>query len=128
MTSGGRITGGVLALVGGALLLISALTFSPFLIILFPGLVITILFTYIVAALAIVGGILLLVDKTAGGILAVIGGALAIVLCMIHVIGIYWMVDPLLPIWYVEGGIQIAIDPILALVNKIVGIAVGSEL
>lgn len=71
--------------------------------------------------LAILGGILLLINKTVGGILAIIAGAMLI-------IGFWIYIDPFTPLatnWAALQGPGFYIDPILSIVGGIVGLAVG---
>ena len=75
--------------------------------------------TMLCGVLALVGRILLCVDKTAGGILAIIGGAFYIVGSFIPITGIFSLTEFFFSFW---------IDPALALVGGIFGLAVGSEL
>ncbi|NVM56214.1 MAG: hypothetical protein HWN66_21135 [Candidatus Helarchaeota archaeon] len=129
MTKGGRIAGGVLAIVGGALLLIAA--FTVFAIIAAAKLAgfdqeamlftIQMIVTLMCGVLALVGGILAVVDKSVGGILALVGGALATVGMFIPIgsLGI-------LPINFAIS--FIFVDPFLALAGGITAVAVGSEL
>ena len=131
MAKGGRIAGGILALIGGGMgtfagilsfLLMIPTSSSAFLI---TGGV-----TTICGVLGVVGGILLLVDKTAGGVLAIVGGTVVLVGIFItidsgsYISGIYiiyWTAT-------VATHLMFYIDPALMLVGGIVGLAVGSEL
>jgi hypothetical protein len=69
--------------------------------------------------LALIGGILLILDKTIGGILPIIAG-------IVSVIGYQF--------WIIEGAVSVRlvgnlyyIDPILMLVGAIIGLAAGKE-
>jgi hypothetical protein len=79
-----KIVGGMLALVGGAFILLQILAFWP---LFFMGLeeTICLIVNLTLTGLAVVGGILGLAGKTAGGILAIIAGALAIIFGIITV-------------------------------------------
>lgn len=127
MAKGGRIAGGILALIGGAMLILKAFLTLFWLILLWPPMALVFMTTLVCGILAVVGGILLLVDKLAGGILALIAGALGIILTFFIAVPPFGMVDPLLVLYSFDTGV-IGIDPLLALVGGIVGIAVGSEL
>ena len=114
MTKGGRVAGGVLAIIGGALVLLAGfLNFMPGPLTYFTAGVGAVTW----GILGLVGGILLCVDKTAGGILAIIGGTG-------NIIGVFvltWFNFPF-------GAGSFFIDPFLLLAGGIVGLAVGSEL
>jgi len=117
MTKGGRIAGGILAIVGGAFIVIAGIMILS-LISYDPSIMISVIATLASGALAVIGGILLLVDSTAGGVLALIGGAFCIVGSFIPI----YMTIPLTVHFF-----NFWIDPALALVGGIVGLAVGSS-
>lgn len=124
MTKGGRIAGGIIALIGGGISLIPALLPMVFLGC-DPRITIMVLVTLVCAVLGIIGGILLLTDKTAGGILALIGGTLPIIGQHIH------LGNVLCGSWWV--GITLAItlnyylNCIPIIVGGILGLSIGSE-
>lgn len=71
MAKGGRIAGGILSIIGGGLALLTAFLF--FMTVDPSELVVPVIFG-VSGTLGVLGGILLLVDKRIGGILAIIGG------------------------------------------------------
>ncbi len=121
MTKGGRLAGGILAIVGGSLLIAGG--FSAFYLVSLgadlyntTGLV-----TLLCGLLALIGGILLCKDINAGGPIALVGSLIAIIGLFIN-IGHYGILPVQLTITFV------LVDPFLALGGSIAGIAVGSEL
>jgi hypothetical protein len=122
MTKIGRIIGGILAIAGGSLTTLSAVAISPMLPS-YPLAVITFALTIGIGILAIVGGILLLLDKTIGGIFAIVAGALLIIGAWIDLApGI-----PLMTHLTMVIGIGFYIDPLLAICGGIVGLVVGKK-
>lgn len=125
MTKGLRLAGGILALVGGSLQTIPAFMTMRF-ISCAATIAVMFLVTLTCAILGIVGGILLIKDKMAGGILALIGGVLPIIghfiTFGIEVCGSWWV------------GVSLAvtmafyIDCIPTIVGAILGLAAGSDL
>lgn len=121
MTKGGRIAGGVIALIGGGLIIIAAIIqYLAFMVSSNPAAITAMTASIALMALGIVGAILLLVDKTIGGVLALIAGVLIIAGQFIMVPG-------------TPGPIQLTaplagfLDALLLAVGGIVGLAVGSE-
>ena len=115
----GRIIGAILALIGGALITYAAIFVLDY-ISSYDEVIITFTLTLALGALAIIGGILLLLDKTIGGILALIAGAV--------VLAGFWIdigFAPLTVHWSMIAGIGFYIDPLLAIVGGIIGLAVG---
>ena len=80
-----KIVGGILALVGGAFIVLQILGFWPLLISGDPKYTSCLLLNLALCGLAIAGGIVGLTGKMTGGILAIIGGSLAIVFGLITV-------------------------------------------
>ena len=130
-----KITGGLLALIGGAFILIQALLFAD---VAFMSSEYTIAWLINIAllSLAISGGILGIVGKKAGGILALISGVLAICLGIITVYVTYTemmrpfsfftsTLDWFSPPDHIFAGISI--EALLILVGGIVIIATGSD-
>jgi len=126
MAKGGRIFAGIFSIIGSgiALLIAFVLWIMGILGVVFGELFLLISFFVMLACgvLGLVGGILLLVDKTAGGVLALIGGALDFVLSMILCIqgmeaGAFLMATVII----------FLIAPAMMLTGGIVGLAVGSE-
>jgi hypothetical protein len=123
MTKIGRIIGGILAIAGGGLTTYAAFSVLGYLEA-YPLTIVTFVVTLCLGILAIVGGILLIIDKTVGAIFAIIAGAIVIIGTWIHldpyiVLAINWA-------WYVAG-IGFYIDPLLAICGGIVGLVVGKE-
>lgn len=117
MAKGGRIAGGVLAIIGSALVLVAGLMTVMVTAILFPLLMTAGIGAILWGTLGLVGGILLLTDSTAGGVLALVGG-------IGDLVGIF----VLTMVGFPFGAGFIFVDPFLILVGGIVGLAVGSEL
>jgi hypothetical protein len=133
--SAGKITGGILALVGGAFILFQALLFIDN-IAGFPDEVIGWFVNIAICSLAIVGGILGLTGKRAGGMLALIGGAFAII-CGLITVYITWNMT-LWPYSFFTSTLNlfdepyhlfagISIEALLTLAGGIVIIASGSD-
>lgn len=129
MAKGGRKAGGVLAIIGGGMVILAG--FLAFLLILQSELfLITGGVTTVCGVLGLIGGILLLKDKTAGGVLALIAGVIILIgSFFILDSGSYWS-----GIWEIFWFAKVATylvffaDPVLLIVGGIVGLAVGSEL
>jgi len=115
MTRTARIVGGILAIAGGALMMLIIVTglkmgaFENLFLVL----------NLICGGMALIGGIILITDRAVGSILALIGSISFVILSFIP--------DP-------AGGYLTAsyfnhyyIDAILAIVGAIIGLAVGSE-
>ena len=122
MTKIGRIIGGILAIAGGGLTTYAAFTTLGYLEA-FPLGIVTLIVSLSCGFLAIIGGILLLLDKTVGAIFAIIAGAMLI-------IGFWINIDPMLPLaihWAMIMGPGFYIDPILAIIGGIIGLVVGKE-
>jgi hypothetical protein len=116
----GRIIGAILAIIGGGLITYAAISILDYIPV-YPELTITFTLTLIMGILAIVGAILLLLDKTIGGILPIIAGAIII-------LGFWIDIAPFVPLtvhWASIAGIGFYLDPLLAIIGGIVGIAVG---
>lgn len=137
MTKGGRIAGGILAIINGGFILvivIFALIFVLQYILTIPldqliNLV-NLFILLIPSVLALVGGILLCTDKTAGGILALIGGGGALfVLLTFFYIPSFITNDPNSWKFFFDTIAMIFLSGVwgLSIVGGIVGIAVGSE-
>ncbi len=123
MAKGGRIFGGVFSIIGAGIVLIMAWIYW-FINMLSPFFGIVAMWTSFLLLLAcgilgLVGGILLLVDKTSGGVLAIIGGALDFVLTIVFLITPTSMPWPLMLFFF--------IPPAILLTGGIVGTAVGKE-
>ena len=116
MTRTARIVGGILAIAGGALMIIVITTLLKI------GEINRLAFVInpICGGLALIGGICLIKDRAVGSILALIGSIIFVILSFIP--------DP-------AGGFLTQsyfnhffyIDAILAIVGAIIGLAVGSE-
>ena len=120
MTKIGRIIGGALSIIGGALTIYGCILGIEY-IQYFEEAIITFSVTLIFAIISIIGGILLILDKTYGGILPIIGGAMLI-------IGFWIPISPILSLttnWATIVNVGFYIDPILAIIGGIVGLAVG---
>ena len=127
--SAGRIVGGILALVAGALLLIAlfwamarwGLEFNDPII----------LWNLAVAALIIVGGILGLAKvKIAGGILALVGGGLSILGSLLFLLGVLWYFMPLSFFYFIiatEFTYVFALEAIIAIVGGIILLVSSKE-
>ncbi|MDD1778308.1 MAG: hypothetical protein LUQ65_09080 [Candidatus Helarchaeota archaeon] len=119
----GRIIGGILAIVGGALTTYAVTILIPYLET-YPNAIVTLAMTLCFGILGIIGGILLLLDKTVGGILAIIAGAMLIIGFWIHL-------DPMVTLtinWATQvAGIGFYIDPLLAIIGGIIGLVVGKK-
>lgn len=116
MTKGGRIAGGILAIVGGGIVVVEG--FLMVWLLIGGEEVAAVIFTHwILGSIGLVGGVLLLVDKTAGGIIALIAGVGGTFLMFVPFIDpLHWL-DTLIPFT----------DPVLILVGGLVGTIVGSE-
>lgn len=126
MTKIGRIIGGFLALTGAGFTLFTVLTVIGTLSI-DPLFTVPFVITLGLAVLAIVGGILLLVDKTIGGILPIIAGAVLIIGYWIIIGSVGMKEIPLAIHWAFVYGPGYYIDPLLAIAGGIVGLVVGSK-
>ncbi len=130
MTKGGRIFAGIFSIIGSGIELLLGL------VLIFVGVGtlstdpvvwIAVILFFVLGILGLVGGILNLTDKTAGGVLAIVAGTGGIIM----VIG-YWgylggvlggsadVLGVIMPLFF--------IPPAMMLVAGIVAIAVGSEL
>lgn len=132
MTNCGRIFGSIYSIFGGAFVLIMAYSiwfnlikgeagipiFGYIFEIDLTGGLFTI--TLIAGLLGVLGGILLLVDKTAGGVLVIIGGAIDLILSILLIV-------PLLPIPMLII-IFLVIQPIILLTGGIVGYSSGNRI
>ena len=126
MAKAGPIVGGILALAGGGLTIVAALMVMSWLS-LDPLFTVTFAMTLVLAILAIVGGILLLVGKKIGGILAIIAGGLLIAGFWIT-IGTYGFIEiPLATHWSTLSGPGFYLDPLLAIAGGIVGLVTVSS-
>ncbi len=108
MTKGGRIAGGILILIGGSLMLIMAV-FMLYWRYLISEWGITGIIELALAVLTIIGGFLLLTDKTVGVVLALTGGAFCLFGLLIP-FGLVTLTDTLLingidPMLVIFGGI-----------------------
>ncbi len=120
----GQMIGGILASVGGAMTTAAALIIIDG-ISEFPIAIITLILSLALGILAIVGGILLLLDKSAliGGILPIIAGAMLIV-------GFWIQIAPSIPLAVHLAmliGIGFYLDPILAIVGGILGLVFSKQ-
>jgi hypothetical protein len=115
MTKGGRIFGGIFALIGSAL----TLYFTYFSWTILLDLWVTLLLL-IAGACGVLGGILLLCDKTAGGVLAIIAGAITVILVPIYIYPFFGVL--------MAQAIVVFFSPGMLLIGGIVGTAVGSEI
>lgn len=118
----GRIIGAIIALVGGGLTFYAGIISLEYLSLADEVIIATIL-TFILAALALLGGVLLILDKSMGGILAIIAGGVLIVA--------FWIdIAPFVTLafhWAQLSNTGFYIDPLLIIVGGIIGLAVGSE-
>lgn len=129
MTKAGRKVGGILAIVGGVITFVVLFFWFGILMqgwIDYTETTIQCFTSMALAGVAITGGILTLKDKTVGGVLALIAGAILLV---------GWII----PLGHVNAVIEYGwsanvkltqtffIDPIIALVGGILGVAVSSE-
>jgi len=116
----GRIIGAILAIIGGGLIIFAAFLVLEYIAV-FNEAIITFTLTLIMGILAIVGAILLLLDKEIGGILAIIAGAI--------IIAGFWIdLTPFVPLtvhWASLAGPGFYIDPLLAIIGGIIGLVVG---
>ena len=130
--SGLKIAGGILSLIGGALVLLMQIIY-----IMTYAFSWGILIWMILPILAVVGGILLLVRKRAGGVIALIVGAiwLTIAILLNLGLGMEWM-DFLMIIppfsfflWYLDFTIwdYLFVEIVLVFVGGILGVAGGSD-
>lgn len=120
MTKSGRKVGGILAVVGGGIqIIMTYLSWGVY--ITHPEIppLIALVCSVVVVILGIVGGILLLADKTAGGVLALIAGA--------FIIGGSYVELYNSEIFKLASNFMF-LDPAFLLIGAIVGLAVGSEL
>lgn len=142
MTKSGRIAGSILAIIGGAMQVIIGLSWAfmeamiyssePYssIICLIRGLT-----TLTCGVLVLSGGILFLTDRNIGGIMVLAGGALSLIghFIIIGVLKIgYWSISG--PAGYIPFPLSLTtslfvfpIDPVIALIGAILGLAVGSE-
>jgi hypothetical protein len=129
MTKGGRIFAGIFALIGGGILFLINLVVYLLLIgssMTDPLTFVLYIMLYVIGGIGILAGILELVDKTAGAVLALIAGITGFVFCIwdyIHLTAIYG-----LPPAY--AGVIVLLfflPPGMILTAGIVGLAVGSE-
>lgn len=118
MTKPVRIVGGVLALVGGAVAILAAMIhFNEFKQGLFT---LNTALTFVVVVVGMVGGILLLINKTGGAILALGVGVLSLLGVFIQIY------EP----GYGYGQLVFTvsvIDPLLLIIGGILGLVAGSE-
>lgn len=126
MAKGGRIFAGVFSIIGSgiALLIAWVLWLLGILGVIFgePLLLSSFFIMLACGILGLIGGILLLVDKTAGGVLALIAGILDLILSIyLSVLGIE------LGVFIIGTVIVFLIPPAMMLTAGIVGLAVGSE-
>ena len=122
MAKAGRIVGGIFSIIGSGIVLIMAWVFWLLgLLAIITGISTWVAFTIflIVGILGVTGGILLLVDKRAGGILAIIGGAGDLIYTINFIIALSPMPWPVI--------ILFLIPSILLLSGGIVGTATSSE-
>jgi len=120
MTKIGRIIGGILAIAGGGLTTLAVVAISPMLLS-EPLAVITFVLTLVVAILAIVGGILLFLDKTIGAVFAIIAGVMLL-------LGAFIELAPGIPIvTYLTMviGMNYYIEPIITICGGVLGLVVG---
>jgi hypothetical protein len=115
MTLTARIVGGILAIAGGAIMLIVA--FLPLFIVVFENPLFP-LINPICGGVILIGGIILLKDKAVGGIMAIIGSIVFLILNFIPALGFYLAMSIFHPF---------PIESILAIVGAIIGLKVGSE-
>lgn len=126
MTKGGRIFGGIFSIIGSGITLLVAWVFwiiawaTPGYD--YNGFIITL----IVGAVGLVGGILLITDKTAGGILVVIAATGAVVAIIIWVLPVLFAI-PMPPPVYALITVLWFIPPIMLIVGGIVGLTTGSD-
>ncbi|NVM27362.1 MAG: hypothetical protein HWN65_00860 [Candidatus Helarchaeota archaeon] len=129
MTKKGRTFGGIFTLIGSGLLILVSIIF----VVLITGgsedFIIWTAFFLILATgvLGVVGGILLLTDKTVGGVLSLISGAASLIINIwsyIYFVGL-WGIPPAI-LWAVIFFFIAA--PGLILTGAILGLVVGSEL
>lgn len=122
MPKAGRIVGGIFSIIGGGIVLLMAWVFwivgilGPIL-----GGVLWIPFIIFLAVgiLGVTGGILSLIDKRAGGILALIGGAGDLIYTIILIIQLWPVPWPIIIFFF--------IPPAILLTGGIVSTATGSE-
>ncbi len=115
----GQMIGGILAMVGGAMTFGAAFFIVGDLDVVPIGIV-TFIVSLTMAILVIVGGLLILLDKSVkiGGILAIIAGAMLIV-------GFWIDIAPFVPLAVhlaMITGIGFYLDPLLAIVGGILGL------
>lgn len=120
MTKSGRKVGGILAIFGGGIQILTTYLFWG-LYITYPEIppLIGLACSVVVVILGILGGILLLADKTAGGVLALIAGAFIIGGSYVDLYG---------STTFALASHFMFLDPAFLLIGAIVGLAVGSEL
>ena len=112
MTKGGRIAGGILSLIGAGFDLCMGLYYIIGIFAFGASDFIIVLSIFLTAAiLSLVGGIEMLVDKTVGGILALIGGTIILIVTYIP------------PILFVT----LILFDLIILTGGIVGMVTGSE-
>ena len=127
MAKAGPIVGGILALIGGGLTLIAAIQIMGWPAV-DPQFMVTFLMTLVLAILGIVGGILMLVGKKIGGILAIIAGGILIAGFWITIGTFGGFLDiPLATHWSTMSGPGFYLDPILAIAGGIVGLITASS-
>ncbi len=118
LAKGGRVAAGVLGIIGAGIYLFMSFMFFMLGISSPANYLLNFLLSLVIGTLGLVGAILLLVDKTAGGILAAISGTISIVLVF------YWIPTLGVPIFVVAF---LLIPPGLLLTSGILGLIVGSE-
>ncbi len=104
----GRTLGGVIAIAGGGVYTYLFINYLLGLLSPLPQWV-QFFYTLTVCLLAIIGGVLLLLDRTVGGVLAILAGGMVII-GLISVVPVYFVVDTA---FMIAGGI--------------IGLAVGAE-
>lgn len=119
----GQMIGGILAMIGGAMTFGAAFYLLPYLSSV-PR-VITFIVSLTLGILAIVGGLLIILDKSVkiGGILATIAGTMLIV-------GLWIDIAPFVPLAVhlaMITGIGFYLDPLLAIVGGILGLVFSKQ-
>ncbi len=112
-----RIIGGLLAIAGGGLTTYATLSRISSLE-MFPQATVTYIVTTCLGILGIVGGLLLVGNKTVGGILAMIAGILLIVGFWIPINQFFDLTTN----WATLQGIGFYIDPIMAIIGGLLGL------
>ena len=119
MTRGGRVAGGVLALIGSCLMIINILiSYIASWATSNQDFIISMVVSIIIMALGVVGAILLLRDKTIGGIIVLIAAVALIIGSFILLPSGTELTKPLLKV----------IDPGLMIVGGALGVAIGTEI